>query len=967
MIRHALPLFLAASTLVSAQYKIDINSTTGGPLSTEAGWTSLDATNVNNSVTIGGVTFQPFSADGSRVRTSGGNATPNDLTADFVFDDGSGQAVGLFFGGAGDIPAGEWSVKLWIWDATSAVGNCIVGYRTNNAETIVSSSVTPDPVNPAIIFTFTSDGTSAYDVFVRENNAANRSRLNAVELSPAQGPSDLNLSNQTIASSIPIGSSVGTFTTTDPTPGDTFTYTFVSGPGSDDNGDFQISGDQLLTDRDLSGETQPLSIRIRTTDAGGDFLEKTFTITLIPDSDGDGLIDHWELTYFPDLTTATGSGNNDGDGLSNLDEQSLGTNPTLADTDGDGLNDDLENGSGVFNGSGNPGSNPLLPDTDGDGLSDALEVSTSNGHITNPNLADTDNDGFNDPLEIAEGTDPNDDTDFPPGLLPLVLNEVVSRNSTGLEDGHGRREDWIEIYNPNTTAINLTGYHLTDDSLVLNKWTFPNISIPADDYLIVFASGLDATDPDSNPHTNFKLSADGEYLALVRSNGTTVENAFNPTMPEQFTDVSYGIEPGTKATRFFATPTPGAANNSTAYPGVVKDTSFTIDRGFYSTPFDLTLDTNTNGATIRYTTDGSLPTPDHGNIFIPGSPLSITTTSNIRAIAYRDGWLPTNVDTHTYIFVDDVVQQPADPAGWPSDWGYDSQVDSNDGAGNGIVPSDYEMDPRVVNNTNGLGIHTVQEALLDIPTVSITMNHDDLIGPVNGIYNHSKSRWERTGVSMEYIHPDGTPGFQEDVKIEMHGNSSRTPWRMQKHSMRITFSSAVGKPKLTHDLFPDTDVNEFNKLVLRACFTDSWALNSWSSARYRPNDSQYIRDVWMKNSMRDMDHVSSHGNFVHVYLNGLYFGLHNMCERIEDDYLAEHFGGKNRGLAGQPRLPNSPLPLELHDDRPQRQHRLQLRLQYRQVLHRHGKLRRLHAPPFLCRLRGLAARQRIRRRQLSKP
>ena len=114
---------------------------------------------------------------------------------------------------------------------------------------------------------------------------------------------------------------------------------------------------------------------------------------------------------------------------------------------------------------------------------------------------------------------------------------------------------------------------------------------------------------------------------------------------------------------------------------------------------------------------------------------------------------------------------------------------------------------------------------------------------------------------------------------------------MQKHSLRLTFSSSVGIGKLRYNLFPDSPVDEFNKLVLRACFTDSWALASWSSARYRPNDSLYTRDFWMKELFRDMGQPSSYGNFVHLYVNGAYFGLHNLAERIEDDFYADHQGG----------------------------------------------------------------------------
>ena len=385
------------------------------------------------------------------------------------------------------------------------------------------------------------------------------------------------------------------------------------------------------------------------------------------------------------------------------------------------------------------------------------------------------------------------------------------------------------------------------------------------------------------PHTNFELNSTSEYLAIVRPDGMSIDSAFSPFYPEQFTDHSYGPQTGDNALSFFGSPTPGAPNGS-GYPGVVKDTNFDFNRGFYSVPFAVTITSGTLDATIRYTTDGSKPSETHGTIY--SGPVPISNTTALRAIAYKPGWLPTNVDTQTYIFVDRVAVQPAFPPGWPTDW-------SNSGDPDTIHPADYEMDPRVVNNT--LPGYSVQEALLDIPSVSIALEPRDFLNseaqPATGMYSNPRSRFERP-CSIEYINPDGTPGFQYDAKIEVHGNASRRPARMHKHSLRVTFTTEFGGPgRLEYPLFPDSPVDQFNKLVLRACFTDSWGLVSWSSARYRPNDSQYFRDVWMKNSLRDMGQPSSHGNFVHLYVNGLYFGLHNLTERLEDDFWAEHLGG----------------------------------------------------------------------------
>jgi hypothetical protein len=183
-------------------YSIDIDSTaisgtdTSGPLSTEPGWTSLNATGGNGSgVTIDGITFSVGSVDGSRIRLASGSPNPNALTGDFIFDDGANQAVILFFGGAGSLQAGLWQVDLWTYDSLVPTGldPQIVGYRTNAVETIVSNAVLGDPVNPAISFMFTSDGVSAYDVFVRDGSTFDRSRLNAVRLTYIPEPSTVAL------------------------------------------------------------------------------------------------------------------------------------------------------------------------------------------------------------------------------------------------------------------------------------------------------------------------------------------------------------------------------------------------------------------------------------------------------------------------------------------------------------------------------------------------------------------------------------------------------------------------------------------------------------------------------------------------------------------------------------------------------------------------------------------------------
>ncbi len=469
-----------------------------------------------------------------------------------------------------------------------------------------------------------------------------------------------------------------------------------------------------------------------------------------------------------------------------------------------------------------------------------------------------------------------------PATASVVISEFVASNRASLFDGDGEASDWIELYNGGGEPIVLSGWYLTDDADDPGKWCFPpGVILPSGDYLVVFASSRsegDFADRAGHLHTNFALNKDGEYLALIDPQGNVV-HAYAPSYPPQETDVSYGLRQTESC--YFATPTPGRRNQR-PFTGFVEPTVHSSPRGFYDEEFDLEISCETPEVSIRYSLDGSEPTAQHGLLYDRQRPIHIGTTTQVRSIAYRPGWMPRSVSTHTYIFCDHVARQPADPPGWPTDWGHDSEV-------GGIVPADYEMDPRVVDSTRPG--YSVREALLDIPSLSVSMEPDDFLGGASGIYTHPLSRWERK-CAIEYLRPDGAEGFQEDCKIEVHGNSSRRPYRMQKHSFRLTFTREYGSSKLRYPLFPDSEVEVFNQLVLRACFTDSWGLVSWVPSRYRPNDSQYIRDVWMKESLRAMGQPSSRGGFVHLYVNGLYFGIYNLTERIGEDFFAEHLGGR---------------------------------------------------------------------------
>ena len=150
----------------------------------------------------------------------------------------------------------------------------------------------------------------------------------------------------------------------------------------------------------------------------------------------------------------------------------------------------------------------------------------------------------------------------------LVINEFMASNDAFMLDADGMTSDWVEIYNPTSTAIDLDGWYLTDDVRDLEKWRFPDVSIGSEEYRVVFASGRNRAQTGSELHTNFVLDIKGEYLALVRPDGETVEHAWS-MVPRQYEDISFGLatHPGRAKPEgcYFLTPTPRAAN-SAPYP-----------------------------------------------------------------------------------------------------------------------------------------------------------------------------------------------------------------------------------------------------------------------------------------------------------------------------------------------------------------------------------------------------------------
>ena len=182
----------------------------------------------------------------------------------------------------------------------------------------------------------------------------------------------------------------------------------------------------------------------------------------------------------------------------------------------------------------------------------------------------------------------------------------------------------------------------------------------------------------------------------------------------------------------------------------------------------------------------------------------------------------------------------------------------------------------------------IQGGLSAIPSLCIKTDRGSLFGQ-KGIYDHPTERgesWERPA-SVELSYPGGNGGFRINCGLRIHGGLSRNPEESPKHSFRLLFKRRYGDRRMSYPLFGPEGAQEFKTLVLRAGFNDSW-LHSDSRARWR---ATYIRDEWMRRSMSAMGYPSARGIFVHLYLNGLYWGLYNLCERPDAAFVAANQGG----------------------------------------------------------------------------
>ncbi len=394
----------------------------------------------------------------------------------------------------------------------------------------------------------------------------------------------------------------------------------------------------------------------------------------------------------------------------------------------------------------------------------------------------------------------------------IFINEWMAKNSATIDDEAGEYDDWIELYNAGSTAVDLNGFYLTDDISNSTKFQITTTAIiPPMGHLLFWADNdLDQGDL----HLNFKLSASGETIALFSPSEELVDSV---TFGAQNDDLSNGRYPdGSNSFFLFDDPTPGSTNLANGSTGFVASPVFNFTGGFYDNSLTVEITSATPGAAIYYTLDGE--DPSTSAILYTGS-FTVSSSTIVRAFAVNAGLLDSKFTSHSYF---------------------------------------------------------IQEAY-ELPVLSLMTDPDNMFGPT-GIYtnpNMDGSDWERF-CQMEYF-KDENLAFAINAGIRIQGNSSVG---LPKKSFRLFFESEYGAATLEYPMFDGNSVTSFKNLVLRAGYDDD----------ITTPDGTLLRDPISNIGYRQSGGLISDGNWAVLLINGVYWGIYEIRESINEEFIESHTG-----------------------------------------------------------------------------
>lgn len=428
----------------------------------------------------------------------------------------------------------------------------------------------------------------------------------------------------------------------------------------------------------------------------------------------------------------------------------------------------------------------------------------------------------------------------------IVINEVMYVNKTSLPDEDGDFHDWIELYNPLDSAVDIGMYGLNDKYNNCNSWVFPNITMPAKSYLIVFASGKNRKHG-IELHCDFKLKTMKEAVYLFNNTGIIIDSIHPVCVPPDNSLACY--RDADISNRIVCTPTPGFSNNSAQEVEVhfLSDTLWlNAYGGFYKNAVLLEPEKMHANNTIHYTLNGSEPNFDDDCIDSSLCLHNRTPSKNKIAKQSEDGVKPG----------DDIIKAQV----------FRAQVYSNGCPASNMVTETYFIGDNWINSYN-------------IPIVSLITDNDNLFDDETGIYvlgNHQNyymrgKEWERD-VHVEIFDSLGVNVIKQNAGMRIHGGGNR---QAAQKSLRLYARAEYGKESFEYPLFTDKPhIQHYERLLLRS--TKDW-------------HATVIKDHLTQNLVKTMncDYMASVNAI--VLINGEYWGIYNLRERQDEYYVAANY------------------------------------------------------------------------------
>ncbi len=397
--------------------------------------------------------------------------------------------------------------------------------------------------------------------------------------------------------------------------------------------------------------------------------------------------------------------------------------------------------------------------------------------------------------------------------------------------------DWNSVINEGYNVLAIQVHNVTENSSDLTIRPFLSIAhIEPDTTYQISSFLMDQLGSQSfgHYHTNFKIDNDGEEIVLSDTYGMTLDSIQFGVVPA---DISFGRLPDNyEQWAYFNIPTPLEVNWSEHYIGITESPVIYPTGGFYSPNTEVNIQWSPEGSQIYYTTDGSVPTTDDElfqNIIIDG-------TTTARFTAFKDGHLPSVVVTHTYF-------------------------DNNDLGNLPVISIVTEPDHFFDNET---GIYVLGDEATDwFPFWGANFWSDC---PHSNMREYGCENWERP-IHIEFFEPNGTLGFGIDAGVRIHGHWMRG---LPQKCLAVIARGQYGQNRIEHQIFPNMVLDEFKSILIRQ------SGNDWSSTM--------IRDGLGAGLAREIDlDYQEHRQSI-LYINGVYWGIHNVREKISEHFLSSH-------------------------------------------------------------------------------